>query len=352
MGKQVKQVMARRHSVAWAGGQWCWRVPRWATVLGVALLGAGCGESPSTLNPQGPHAARLADVWWFLLMSATVVFVVVMALFGYALLRSTRPDRAESVMRLDHARFIIIGGAVIPTIIILIVFIVTMRALAWFSEPPEEPTVSIEVVGWMWWWEVRYPNEGIVTANEVRIPAGEYVEIRTTAADVIHSVWPSELAGKIDSTPGEWKSIWLRADEPGIYRGQCAEYCGDQHTNMDFLVIAQPPEEFAAWVAARQQPLSSPASAAAERGQQVFHEAQCGFCHLIAGTEFVGVVGPALTDLAARQTLGSALVANDRATLAAWIIDPHQIKPGVKMPPTFLNPEDLNALLDYLETLQ
>jgi cytochrome c oxidase subunit II len=208
------------------------------------------------------------------------------------------------------------------------------------------------VIGWMWWWEVRYPDDGIVTANEIHIPAGQYVEIRTTAADVIHAVWPSELAGKIDSIPGEWKSIWLRADEPGVYRGQCAEYCGDQHTNMDFLIIAQPPDEYAAWVASQSQTPSPPSSSTVQRGQQVFYEAQCGFCHTIQGTAFNGVVGPNLTHVATRRTIGSALVPNERGTLASWITDPHALKPGVKMPATVLDANDLSALLDYLETLE
>jgi cytochrome c oxidase subunit II len=325
--------------------------PLWLVCV-LALLAAGCGESPSTLDPKGPAAARLADLWWFLLITASIVFFIVMGLFFYALFRSSRRPQVDRVIRMDNARFIILAGGIIPTVIILIVFLVTMQTMAWFSEPPEEPTVSIEVVGWMFWWEVRYPAEGIVTASEIRIPAGEYVEIRTTGADVIHAVWPSELGGKIDSTPGEWKTMWLRADEPGIYRGQCAEYCGEQHTHMDFLVIALTPEDYAAWIAERTQQPTPPVTPMAERGREVFYEAQCGFCHMIEGTEFVGVVGPALTDFGARLTIGSAMVPNDRATLAAWILDPHQIKPGVKMPPTFLSAEDLNALLDYLETLQ
>lgn len=328
-----------------------------ASVIAASLTAAGCGESPSTLDPRGPAAARLADVWWFILILASVVFVLVIGFLTAALVRSTRSDdevRVESdrVAGMSNSTFVIVAGAVVPFVSLVILFVYTLRTMAYFQDPPAEPAVRIEVIGWMWWWEVRYPDKGIVTANEIHIPVGEYIEIVTTGADVIHSFWPSQLAGKMDSTPGEWKSIWLSADQPGVYRGQCAEYCGAQHTNMDFLIIAQPAVEYAVWVASQQSLAPETPEEDVERGQEVFRNAQCGLCHTIRGTSDVGIVGPDLTHLASRSTLGSALLPNTRANLRDWIIDPHSIKPGVKMPPTSVNEDDLNALLDYLESLE
>jgi cytochrome c oxidase subunit II len=330
------------------------RAVRAGSLVAFALAAAACGESPSTLDPKGPAAARLADVWWFIFFLASVVFVAVMAFLVVGLFRSSRPSVSggDTVAGMSHTTFIILAGAAVPFVILVVLFVYTLRTMAYFSESPEEPVARIEVIGWMWWWEVRYPDEGIVTANEIRIPAGEYIEIRTTGADVIHAVWPSQLAGKIDSTPGEWNTLWLRADEPGVYRGQCAEYCGDQHTNMDFLIIAEPFDEYLAWVVQQQRQAVEPAPAAVRRGQEVFQVAQCGLCHAIQGTAAAGIVGPDLTHLANRMTIASALIPNTRENLRDFVVNPHAVKPGVKMPPSHLSEDDLNALLDYLETLE
>lgn len=331
----------------------CWLCRGLAVSLAL-VLSTGCGESPSTLDPQGPAAARLAGLWWFILALATFVFIAVMAFLLVGLHRSRRPleSRSSTVAGMSQTTFIVLAGAAIPFVILVVLFVQTVRTMAYFSEPPEQPSLTIEMTGWMWWWEIRYLDDGIVTANELHIPVGQYVEIRTTGADVIHAVWPSQLAGKIDSIPGEWNTLWLRADAPGVYRGQCAEFCGIQHTNMDFLIVALPVDEYESWLAARQSTDLSTPSATTTRGAQVFEQAQCALCHAIHAPDDDGIVGPDLTHLADRSTLGSALFPNTRENLRAWIIDPHGIKPGVKMPGTSLSDEDMDALLDYLETLQ
>lgn len=327
---------------------------RWCglAIAGIAFVASGCGQSPSTLDPAGPAARRIEDVWWFLFALGLVVFVVVTGLILYALVRSRAMVPARRVLGMNGQTFTVVAGAIIPLVILTVVAIQTFRTMAYFSEPPSEPTLTVDVIGWMWWWEIRYETLGIVTANEIRIPAGEVVQFRTTSADVIHAVWPSELAGKIDATPGEENILWLQADEPGVYRGQCAEYCGLQHANMDFLVIAMPRDEFDAWVLARSEPPLPPSTASAQRGKEVFFDAQCYRCHAIAGTEADGRSGPDLTHLASRETLGAALIPNNRATRGGWIVAPQDYKPGNKMPPFNLEPDDLEALLDYLETLE
>jgi cytochrome c oxidase subunit 2 len=204
----------------------------------------------------------------------------------------------------------------------------------------------------MWWWEVRYPEQDIVTANEIHIPAGEPVRLELASADVIHSFWVPRLNGKRDLIPGMENVFWIQADEPGVYRGQCGEYCGAQHANMAFHVIALPRDEFNAWLAARTKLPPQPATAAAQRGAQIFRTAGCVQCHAIRGTQASGNAGPDLTHLGSRGTIGAAMLPNTRGNLAAWIADPQAIKPGIKMPRTFLAADDLQALVTYLEGLK
>jgi cytochrome c oxidase subunit II len=177
------------------------------------------------------------------------------------------------------------------------------------------------------------------------------VELRS--ADVIHSFWVPRLGGKMDMTPGiESTSYILRADKPGEYRGQCAEFCGLQHALMAFYVVALPPEEFDAWVVQKQQARAEPSEANLLRGRAVFSSAACGNCHAIRGTEFKGAIGPDLTHIASRRTLGAATIPNNRGNLQGWISNPQPLKPGNLMPATYLNSDDLNALTDYLESLK
>jgi cytochrome c oxidase subunit 2 len=223
----------------------------------------------------------------------------------------------------------------------------TMRAIR--GQGSDE--VVIDVIGHQFWWEVRYPNQEIVTANEIHIPVGEPVALRLTSADVIHSFWVPELHGKLDLTPGLTTHLLLQADQPGEYRGQCAEFCGVQHARMGLLVIAGTRADFDAWVARQQLPAAPPTDEVAIAGQQVLLGSSCVYCHTVAGTNATGTLGPDLTHLASRRTLAAATVPNTRGHLAGWIIDPQAIKPGNKMPPTNLSAEELLALLAYLETL-
>jgi cytochrome c oxidase subunit 2 len=210
----------------------------------------------------------------------------------------------------------------------------------------------VEVTGRQWWWEVRYPESGVVTANEIRIPAGRPVRLVVTSGDVIHSVWIPELHGKIDMIPGRSNSQVIIADEPGEYRGECAEFCGAQHAKMQFIVVAEPPERFAAWLERQAQPANAPADAMQLEGREIFLGSACVYCHAVRGTNANSNFGPDLTHLASRRTLAAGMLANNRGNLSGWVLNPQQIKPGNKMPPTALSGEELNALLAYLESLE
>ncbi|HEX2282431.1 MAG TPA: cytochrome c oxidase subunit II [Thermomicrobiales bacterium] len=329
---------------------------RLTAALGFLLtpLPASCEDAPSALDPSGPGAETIAGLWWLMLILATIVALVTFTFLGIALWRSRQGRPVEKPLGLDGQHFVILAGAIVPTAILLFLTVSTLDVMADLDEPPEPPSHVIEITGWMWWWEVVYPDAGVVTANEIHIPAGQTVELRLTSADVIHSFWVPEISGKIDLMPGSENTFWIKADEPGIYRGQCAEFCGVQHALMAKLLIVQEPEEYQAWLEHMAQPAPTPTEPVQQHGLDVFMQSQCRFCHTIRGTDARGDVGPELTHLMSRQTLGAVTIRNSTGNLAAWVADPHQFKPGVKMP-AFVDDivgEDFQALIAYLASLE
>jgi cytochrome c oxidase subunit II len=318
--------------------------------LPLIFLSACSANAPSILEPAGPAATRVEGLWWFLFWISVVVFLVVLALM---LLAVRRRGRIEDPIADEEPRwgepFVALSGVVIPWVILTIAFVISLGVMRQLAAAEESPDLTIEVEGRMWWWEVRYPN-GAVTSTEIHIPVGERVRVRLTSADVIHSFWVPELQVKIDQIPGRENELWLQADRAGRFRGQCAEYCGLQHANMIFTIVAEPRETFEEWVDNETQPASEPGGAAL-RGRDVFMNSSCVGCHAIRGTEAGAGLGPDLTHLAGRSTLGSAILPNTRENLSRLITDPQRVKPGVTMPPTSLSAGELNALLDYLEQL-
>jgi len=247
----------------------------------------------------------------------------------------------------------VLGGVVIPLVILAVLFVLTLSTLPSVSAPgPGDADLVVEVVGRQYWWEVRYPEQGVVTANEVHVPTGTPVELRVRARDVIHSLWVPRLNRKIDMVPGRTNRILIRAEEPGEYRGQCAEFCGLAHAQMAFLVVAERPSDFDAWLARESGDAAIPASESAALGQRVFLGSTCVSCHAIRGTPATATIGPDLTHLAGRRWLGAGTIPNTRGNLGGWIVDPQSIKPGNEMPPTNLSGPELQALLDYLESLE
>ncbi len=222
------------------------------------------------------------------------------------------------------------------------------------TAPPD--ALQIRVTGRQWFWDVEYrdsvPSRWATTANEIHVPVGRPVVFQLRSNDVIHSFWVPNLGVKRDMIPGQETSIWFQADTPGVYRGQCAEFCGHQHAKMAFLVVAEPPDRFAAWLDRQRDTARTPGDSLARRGQEVFLASSCVMCHAIGGTPAGSRVGPNLTHLASRRTIAAGTLPNSRGHLAGWIVDPQQIKPGARMPPNALEPHDLQALLAYLESLE
>jgi cytochrome c oxidase subunit II len=358
-----------------------WRRPSVVATAPVLALLTGC-ELPRALDPRGPAAAEIADIWWILFWTATVVSLVVFALLAVAIIRARRYARALDRHRhgqlgaddpdalTDPARagletpraswlegrttgFVLIGGGVIPILILIGATFLTLSGLSVFDAPPEGVDTTVTVTGHMFWWEIDYPDDGVTTANELHIPVGQSVRVELESADVIHSFWVPQLHGKLEMIPGKTNTIYLQADEPGTYFGKCAEFCGPQHANMEFLVIAQPQAEFDAWLEAQAADAREPEGEMAERGREVFTQNQCALCHTIRGVSRAAVeVGPDLTHLASRRTLAARTLDNVRGNLGGWILDPQGIKPGSQMPAVNLPSEDFLALLDYLEGLR
>jgi cytochrome c oxidase subunit 2 len=328
---------------------------RRAGPLGVLLAGlllAACSDkAPSTLDPKGPAAESISRVWWLMFGLATAVYIVVGGLIIVGALRGRGTEGRGRPSKITDRAFIIIGGLVVPSLILGVLAVVTVASTDALTKPEKNP-LKIEVRGYRWWWEVRYPEQRFTTANEVRIPVGRPVEIGLRTNDVLHSFWVPELAGKVDLIPGQRNIIRIEAKEPGDYRGLCAEFCGVQHAKMMFLVRAERPADFERWLARQQRPPSPPSSEEEALGQVVFTRSTCGACHTVRGTDARGKAGPDLSDFGSRKTIGAAAVANTRSLLGAWIVNSQSIKPGNLMPPIDLDSDELLALMDYLESLR
>jgi len=327
-----------------------------AVTLGLAfVLLSGCDGVQSMLEPRGPHAARIATLWWVMLAVCTVVLLIACGLVLAAVFRGRGSDETE--LSLKQQRSLVIAGGVVAPVLVLLGFLVYSVKIsqAMIAEPAN--ALRIEIVGHQWWWQVSYPGEGrtdlnVTTANEIHIPVGRPVSIELRSRDVIHSFWAPNLHGKTDVIPGRKTHTWIQADAPGTWRGQCAEYCGLQHAHMAFLVIAEAPEAFYAWMNAQREPAPEPQSPSAVRGREIFLNGPCMMCHTVRGTLAESTYGPDLTHVASRRTLAAATISNTRGHRAGWVLDPQVIKPGTQMPPMNLSNEDLHAVLDYLETLR
>jgi cytochrome c oxidase subunit II len=305
-------------------------------------------ESP--FSPASPFAASIAHLFAITLVVCAVIGAIVVVAIAYSLTRfRARPGSVEPEQVSGNTRLEIVWTA-IPVAIVAVLFVMSIETMS-RSDPPADRAPDLLVVGHQWWWEARYPS-GLVTANEIHVPAGKPLLVRLEAADVIHDFWVPELARKMDAVPGHPNFFWISADAPGAYGGTCAEYCGTQHAWMRLLVVAQTPADFDAWQAAQLAPAPAPASGGAERGERVFRSDACGGCHAIAGRGFEGHVAPDLTHLASRSTLGAGVTENTPADLTAWLHDPQSIKPGCRMPDFKLADAEVDDLSTYLGALR
>jgi cytochrome c oxidase subunit 2 len=325
-------------------------------VIGVAgLLTGGCTGNQNIFNPAGPAAHTIAWLGWLLFGVCALVYVLVMLALLWALARRRREtDNSPRVERsLTRTVSVAVGATVLTLIVFTVASVVAGRGL---TSPLGAGAITIDAIGHQWWWEFQYrdvsPSEFVTSPNELHIPVGVPVVIKAMSRDVIHSFWVPNLHGKRDLIPGQVTNFWLQADRPGVYRGQCAEFCGHQHANMAFIVVAEPITKFQTWIQHQRRAATEPATPAQERGRRVFLDSQCSMCHTVRGTRAGSRLGPELTHIGSRATLAAGTLPNTAGHLAEWVRDPQAVKPGNRMPATPLSSEDRTALLAYLRSLR
>lgn len=282
-------------------------------------------------------------------VAGVVVAVVIVFLIATALRR--RPGTGDDPDVHDRPAAAVVKVSAIVTPVIITAFLLASFGPLSRQSSMAGATLVVRIVGHRWWWEIDYPEAGVHTANELHIPDDTKVRLELTSADVIHSWWIPQLAGKRDLIPGETTTMWISATEPGRYDGQCAEYCGIGHARMRMSVIAHSPTEFQQWLADQRQdaaPVTDPQLLA---GQQVFLGSSCSYCHRVGGTNASATFGPDLTHVASRPRLAAGLIPNDAEQLARWITDPQSVKPGTLMPGVQMSPDELSKLVAYLESL-
>jgi cytochrome c oxidase subunit II len=315
----------------------------------------------SIFAPVSTPAQREADLARMVLGLSAVVFIVVGGLIAYSVMRFRVPagERGTEPPQVYGSAQVEAAWTAVPVIIILVLMLATARVIHEVQAAPQPPNaVEVTVVGKQWWWEIRYPKLGVITANEVHVPVSDSLDRRPTfltlkSADVAHSFWVPRVAGKTDLIPNRTTHMWVEPHAPGTYLGACAEYCGTQHTLMLLRIVAEPPEQFARWVEQQRLPAATaPADPHAAAGRQIFLGTICSSCHAVAGTMASSREGPDLTHLMSRQTIGSGVAPNTRERLRAWIRNPDDLKHGVLMPPMQIDDRYEDQLVDYLLTLR
>jgi cytochrome c oxidase subunit II len=316
-------------------------------------VSAAAGQLQSVLSPAGSAAGTIASLSWVLFAGAALIFAGVMGLLAWAVSRrAARPVRTRL--------WIIGGGVVFPLAVLASLYAYSnLKTPGWLAQPPAGALV-VGITAHMWWWEVRLRDpaggQDIVLANELHLPVGRPVWLGLSSPDVIHSFWVPALAGKVDMVPGRLNHLLIEARQAGTYRGQCAEYCGEQHARMALHVVAEAPGAFDAWLAAQARPAAAPAGPdmpRIERGRQAFLAQRCNACHSIRGLAEQGRLAPDLTHVGSRLYLGAGTLRNQAGSMAHWIADTQAIKPGARMPSfKTIDAATLGALAAYLEQLQ
>jgi cytochrome c oxidase subunit 2 len=314
--------------------------------------------SPTSIfAPASTPADSIFGLSIFVMLNVAAIFIVVFALLAYVVVRfrNKRNDDHQEPAQIYGSTQVELAWTVIPVLIVLALFLAAARVIASIQDPPRPPgALEVIVTGHQYWWEYRYPNLNIVTANELHVPVSDPSHPTPTfltllSADTDHSFWVPRLAGKTDLIPNHPNQMWIDPHEKGIFLGQCAQYCGTQHAKMLLRVYVQSREEFDRWVREQQQ---LPSATAVLAGQRVFESTACVNCHAVSGTPAKGVFGPDLTHLMSRDTIASGAAPNTQEMLRLWIKNPDSIKPGSKMPAMGLSDQDLDAVTAYLETLR
>jgi cytochrome c oxidase subunit 2 len=330
-------------------------------LIGAGTLRAfaeGSQATPSIWAPASTPAHQIYGLSLFVLLITGSIFAVVGGSLAFVIIkyRARSTDAQHEPAQIYGSVQVELAWTVIPVLIVVVLFLTTARVIFAIQDAPEpKSALDVTVIGHQFWWEFRYPKLGIVTANELHVPvsspsAPEPTFLKLLSADVDHSFWVPQLGGKTDLIPNHPNQMWIDPEQPGLYLGQCAQFCGVEHAKMLLRVYADTPEQFDAWVKSQKQPGAQVEAVAA--GRHVFETQACMNCHTIAGTVATGAFGPDLTHLMSRATIAAGIVPNTPQNLRAWIQDPNTVKPGALMPAMQLSDEETNEVVAYLSTLQ
>lgn len=328
---------------------------RWIALLLITML-AGCSGWQSVLDPQSSQASRLANLFWLFTGICVAIWAAVVTTLGVVLVKRPRDigTASDSVLHPQRKTAVVAALAILTAVILVVLGVTSFYATRDFTWNNTK-TLTLKVTAQQWWWQIEYqnadPSQVLTTANEIHIPVGRPVTLELDAADVIHSFWVPNLMGKQDMIPGRKTFLTLQARQPGIYRGQCAEFCGLEHAKMAILIFAEPQEKFDAWRHRQLEAAKVPGAPLRRRGMELFVHGPCASCHAVAGTDAAGQIGPDLTHLGSRATIAAGLLHNTTHNLDRWLADPQELKPGANMPEVPLSAADRAALVAYLEGL-
>ncbi len=334
------------------------RYSLWAAGFFPILLLSGCMGTPQALTPASTNAKEITNLVFIVFEIAAVVFVVVEALLIYVVIhfsrRKSSPGQTEGNTRFE------VAWTMAPVIVLGIVFVVSLKTLTSVGYQPSpaqaassgSQTINIRVVGHQWWWEFDYPDQKIITANEMHVPINSTVYLDIESVDVIHSYWVPQLGGKMDAIPGHINKTWFQPTKIGTYSGQCSEFCGSQHGNMRFIVIVETQQQYQDWLTQQQAAIPTMTASNAVQGEQDFLNGACVGCHTIDGTKAQGKIGPDLTHVGSRNYIAGGTLLNSADKMSSWLADPQAILPGNLMPNLHLSQTQVTDLTAFLESLR
>jgi cytochrome c oxidase subunit 2 len=309
-------------------------------------------HTSNALDPQSPQARAIYDLGIVAGIVFLLIYVVVAGAIVYAILRFRARAGEADPKQIAGNKEVETAWTIIPFLIVIFLFVVTLKAMN-RADPPPAPSPDLVVTGHQFWWQADYPASGVTTANEIHIPTGKPLCVRLESKDVLHEFWVPKLARKMTTVPGQPNHIWLQADKPGTYIGQCSEFCGTQHAWMRIVVVAHEPAQFEEWQQAQLRPAQVPVDGAGTRGLEIFRTSTCINCHAINGVPGANSrVAPDLTHVGSRQQLAAGIVENTPENMRRWVKNPQAIKPGALMPDFYLDDQQIDQLADYLSSLR
>ena len=317
------------------------------------MLLAGCSPTPTFLDPHSSIAGHEANLYKIILIMALVVFVLVEGALVFILVRDRhKKGDTKPAPQIHGNTSLEVTWTVIPIFLVIALFVMTVQTVNAVAAPaPSKSDINLHIIGHRWWWEFDYPDLGIKTANELHIPVGATVQITLDSVDVIHSFWVPQLSGKTDVIPGQTNSMWLTADQIGVFHGQCAEFCGVDHANMRFRVIVESQADFDAWAANQQKDAPQPQTDLEKQGYKIITTGICSNCHTLDGTDAKGEIGPNLTHLYSRSTFAGSIIDLNENNIHNWLENTQAIKPGNNMI-VKLDDNEINVLMAYLKLLK